>query len=132
MLQYFTALQLRFDFLVETTSGSYAANGLSGLQPITLRRSYLSFYDLDTGEARFEDSKTQIEAIQIGPQVTATEVSLNPKSELDRDNQYLLMQRLAETGGRNEPAISVSLGHVDSSLGVCVGGNGAGEGRIVQ
>ena len=56
----FTAVQLRYEFLAETTLGSYAAarainrqghgfvnagSGIAGLEPLTLQRTYFSFFD---------------------------------------------------------------------------------------
>ena len=56
----FTAVQLRFDFLQESSIGSYAASGISGLIPVTMARTYFSFFDLDTGEPQFDGSQTQV------------------------------------------------------------------------
>ena len=97
-------MQLRIDFLAEKYTGAYRSVGLSGLESITIDRSYITFYDLDTGVPYVDNSKTQIEAIQLGPQTITTEVSSNPPTELEKDDQYTLMQRLALTGGADEPA----------------------------
>ena len=48
--QIFTVVQLRFDFLAESAVGAYGAVGLPALIPVTLSRTYFTFYDLDTGE----------------------------------------------------------------------------------
>ena len=69
----YTMVQLRFDFLKESSTDSYSISGLAGLEPVTLERTYLTFYDLDTGEATTEGSGTQIEALQIGPQALTQE-----------------------------------------------------------
>ena len=55
--QHLTYVELRYDFV----------SGLSG-QPIALERTYVTFYDFDTGQPYVEGSDTQVECVQIGPE----------------------------------------------------------------
>jgi hypothetical protein len=82
----FTIVQLRFDFLREATDGAYQQLGLSGLVPIELERTFISFYDLDTGEPTFARSSVQVEAIQMGPQ--AVDVQTMNATELQTFNNW--------------------------------------------
>jgi hypothetical protein len=83
----FTIVQLRFDFLTETQQDiSYQQLGLSGLVPIELERTFISFYDLDTGEPTFARSSVQVEAIQMGPQ--AVDVQTMNATELQTFNNW--------------------------------------------
>ena len=64
-----TIVQLKYDFV----TGSQRL-------PVKLARTYMSFYDFDTGVARFDGSATQSEAMQIDPQ--AVQFTLTSESEL--------------------------------------------------
>ena len=52
----FTYVQLRLEFLSE--------NGT----PLTIWRTYMTFFDFDTGAPQFDASNTQLECMQIGPE----------------------------------------------------------------
>ena len=62
----FTFVQLRYEFL------DSADESLTGT-PVELPRTFLTFYDFDTGKGAdesVEGSQVQIEALQMGPQAT--------------------------------------------------------------
>ena len=85
----YTIVQLRFDFLTEVSFGSYTSSGLGGLSPLQLDRTYVSFFDVDTGEPTFAGSGVQAEAIQMGPQ--AADVQTMPTTELRTDTWQALL-----------------------------------------
>ena len=62
--------RLRLAFLHEADGSGYAAGGLSALKPLTLRRSFLTFYDLDV-----QSDAAGHEALQFGPQAASTELA---------------------------------------------------------
>ena len=64
-----TATQLRFEFRYERYPDFYKFFGLEGLRPLTIGRTYISFFDLDAGLGAGEDGLAQVEAVQFGPQV---------------------------------------------------------------
>jgi hypothetical protein len=69
----FTLVQLNFAFLTDLTPGQASRT----YQPITLGRTFLTFYDFDTGAARFSGSNTQHELLQIDPQAIHPEMMWN-------------------------------------------------------
>ena len=56
-----TMVELRYEFV--TRAAPYTA--ASTPTPLVVRRTYLSFYDFDTGVPRFDGSATQAEAMQL-------------------------------------------------------------------
>jgi hypothetical protein len=69
----YSLVQLRYEFYTEMSTGSYetaraAGNGMTGLTPQDIGRTFFSFWDLDQGQPTFSGSFTQIEAFQMGPQ----------------------------------------------------------------
>jgi hypothetical protein len=65
----FTLVQLNFAFLTDRTPDQTYRSFV----PITLGRTFLTFYDFDTGAARFSGSDTQLELMQIDPQAAYVE-----------------------------------------------------------
>ena len=67
----FTIVQLKYEFLTETSPNSYTATGnyRYGLQPIDLERIYFSFWDADTGISQVQGAVPAVEAMQMGPQI---------------------------------------------------------------
>jgi hypothetical protein len=65
----FTFVQLRYSFV-----------GRNSGNPIVIDRTYLTFYDFDTGVPRFDGSEAQVEVMQMWPQ--ASSLSLAPNTEL--------------------------------------------------
>jgi hypothetical protein len=59
----FTLVQLSYSFVAGTNS-----------VPITIGRTFLTFYDFDTGEPTFQQSRVQVEGFQPGPQAAAVEL----------------------------------------------------------
>ena len=59
-----TIVQLRYEFLYETSPNSYFANlgngQRTGLSPLDVGRVYFSFWDTDTGEPQFSGSDLQL------------------------------------------------------------------------
>ena len=62
----FTIVQLRYSF----TTGPNLLD-----RPLWIGRTFITFYDFDTGAPQFEGSFQQIEAMQFGPQAAAFEVA---------------------------------------------------------
>ena len=62
----FTFVQLRYTFI-----------GRNSGAPIVLDRTFMSFYDFDTGVPRFDGSDTQVEIVQIGPETQALWLAAN-------------------------------------------------------
>ena len=56
----FTMVELKYEFANQRTS-----------DPYVIDRTYMSFYDFDTGEANFEGSETQVEVMQMDPAATS-------------------------------------------------------------
>jgi hypothetical protein len=69
----YSLVQLRYEFYTETSTGSYetaraAGNGMTGLTPQDVGRTFFTFWDIDQGQPTFSGSFDQIEAFQMGPQ----------------------------------------------------------------
>ena len=56
----FTMVELKYEFVNQRTS-----------DPYVIDRTYMSFYDFDTGEAKFAGSETQVEVMQMDPAATS-------------------------------------------------------------
>ena len=69
----FTAVQLKFSFLAEPSSSS-------DWEPLTIGRTFITFYDFDQGEPTFSGSYTQREAMQLDNQALVTLTT--PSTEL--------------------------------------------------
>ena len=72
----FTYVQLRVQFVTDKSS-----HGGSARAPIVLPRTYMTFYDFDTGQPQFEGSYVQREAMQTDPAIK--EVLISSFSELN-------------------------------------------------
>lgn len=69
--EQFTMVQLNYTFMTEVVQhSSYVANrtGVYGLEPLSLQKVFISFWDFDSGTPRFDKSYYQREALQVGPQ----------------------------------------------------------------
>ena len=102
----FTYVELRFTFI-----------GRNSGAPVTIDRTYMTFYDFDTGRPEFDGSDTQIEVMQVGPEASNTYTATPSEIRQFGTWQAFLQPSAYATFSANSPQNWVTPVNVASTYG---------------